>query len=145
MIPTGSCICALGHQLVVLFHKVVELLGGGALMEEVPNWECAGLRLYGMAPLPVHSLLPDCGRSVNSLLADPTTVPFPSRLSVSLFNCFLSGVLSQQPVWLHLPIKAISPPRRGCPPKPRNHVAPPSSGDRHDRSVLTMCFLGFPW
>lgn len=46
----------LGHQLVVLFGKVVEHLRGGALLKEVVPWGKA-LSLYNLTPLPVYSLL----------------------------------------------------------------------------------------
>lgn len=101
------------------FQKVVEPLGGGVLMEEVRNWQWVGLRLYSMAPLPVHALLPDCGCSVNSLPAIPTTMPSPSQPSVSPFNCFWPGISSQQQNSNRHVCTCLGTHGRGCPSTPR--------------------------
>lgn len=39
MSPTGSCVFTFGLQQMVLFEKVAEPLGGGALLEEGHHWE----------------------------------------------------------------------------------------------------------
>ena len=46
------------HQLLVLFGKVVELLGGGALRRKYIT--VVGLRFYSQATLPVLSQPPGC-------------------------------------------------------------------------------------
>lgn len=68
-------------KLALLFWKVVEFHGCGALLEKVGCWGQA-LRSETLAPFP--SLLPDCGCKVISSLTPSTTMPPPQQLPVSL-------------------------------------------------------------
>ena len=38
MFPTGSCVPTLGPQWWALVWEAVELLGGGAFLEEIGQW-----------------------------------------------------------------------------------------------------------
>lgn len=61
---------------MALLERVVETLGGGALLEDMGHWAWA-LKYFSLASLPVHSLLPDCGCNVNSLVQASAFMPFP--------------------------------------------------------------------
>lgn len=57
---TGSYIGILSPQLVVLYGKVMESLGGGTLLEEVHHrGQCS--RVFKLAQLSVFTLLPMYG------------------------------------------------------------------------------------
>lgn len=57
MFSTGSHIWTLGSQLVELFGKIIEPLGGGALLKRESNWEWTGAVLASFS----HSLRPQSG------------------------------------------------------------------------------------
>lgn len=57
--PSGLCVCMLGSQMVALFGKVAEPLGGGTLHEEVGSWRLA-FWLYILVLVLIYSLLPIC-------------------------------------------------------------------------------------
>lgn len=85
------------HQLLVLFGKVVELLGGGALRRKYIT--VVGLRFYSQATLPVLSQPPGCpcNRTIQRV---PTTMPWwtisQSRLFLALVRYFCWTLMSSE-------------------------------------------------
>lgn len=73
---------------MVLFEKVLELLGGGALVEEVVHW-----RFYGSAPFPVHALLPGCTCTATSCLLSSCCHAISVMMGCLLSSCELKSTL----------------------------------------------------
>lgn len=69
-----ACVWVLSLQLVALFWKAVELLGGGSLLEEV-GYRVQALRFDGPASLPIHALLLDYRCNMTSLPLTPPVMP----------------------------------------------------------------------
>lgn len=83
----GPHVCPLGSQLMALFGKVVEPIGGGASLGEESHWVGVVLKLSTSVLLPSHSLMDEYRCNVISQpLALATIVPTCS-----------SGVLSSSP------------------------------------------------
>lgn len=60
------CLWVFGLQLALPYEENLEL--HGAMQEEASHWGWP-LRVYGLTPFPVHSLLPVCGQHVTYLWA----------------------------------------------------------------------------
>ena len=88
---------------MLLFGKVSEPVGGGALLEEVAHCSLTCLKLYSLAPLPVHSLLPGCGFNVASL--SPATMPsFLAAISSLLWQ---ADPLNSKPKYIVFPLNCF--------------------------------------
>lgn len=86
--PPQAHVYTLGPQMVALFGKVLEPLGGGASLEEEG---CRGggwlLRLHSYALLSAQSFLSTCGYRVTSQLPEPEAMPSPPWWTDSFWNC----------------------------------------------------------
>lgn len=85
--PTGSCVLTPGLQLVALLGKVVEPLGGRALLGEVGVWGPWGFTAWPHFQFLV--LFPECGYdgSASSQCWDGCAMPSLPQWTVSLWNC----------------------------------------------------------
>lgn len=95
-----SSVFELGPQLVALFGKVGEGLGGGASVEEVGHW---ALRVYSFALFLIYSLVPECGYNV--AIQSPASASMLSMsvaaMSSHLEGLYPPGTASQNKPFLH--------------------------------------------